>query len=98
MVMEIAQLPVKAGQEAAFQAAFAKAAPLIRGSVGCRSLDLRRSVENPSKFMLLVEWDTVDNHVKDFTASPAAAEVGRLVGAFFDGEPSVEHSQSVLTA
>lgn len=98
MVTEHAQLDIKPGQEAAFQAAFARAAPILRASAGCRGLDLRRSVENPSRFILLVQWDSVEDHMGRFAASPGAAEVGGLLGPFFDGDPKVEHSESVLKA
>jgi heme-degrading monooxygenase HmoA len=98
MVLEIAQLTIKTGQEEAFKAAFAQAALLIRDSAGCNGLDLRRSIEHPNRFLLLIQWDSVKSQEKGAAASPPADDVGALLGPFFDGPPFVEHSESVLTA
>jgi heme-degrading monooxygenase HmoA len=94
-VREIAQLNIKPGQEDAFAAFFTQAAHLLRGAKGCRSVELRRSVETPGRFWLLVEWDTVDNHIKDFVASPAMAEMGKSAD-FFASNPIVEHGTKVM--
>jgi hypothetical protein len=52
-------------------------------------------VETPGRFWLLVEWDTVDNHIKDFVASPAMAEMGKSAD-FFASNPIVEHGTKVM--
>lgn len=96
MFVELAQLDIKPGQEAAFETQFAKAAPLIRRSKGCRGVELQRGVEKPSRYRLLVQWDTVENHVVDFVNSPECAETGTLLSPYFDGEPQVEHISTVL--
>jgi heme-degrading monooxygenase HmoA len=53
MVLEIAQIDVKPGMEAEFEAGVAKAAPLFRRAKGCTAMVLQRSVERPSRYRLL---------------------------------------------
>jgi len=63
MLLERAELIIKEGQEEAFAAAMRdKALGLLRGFPGVRSAELGRGVENPGKFMLLVEWESMEAH------------------------------------
>lgn len=96
-VLEIAQIEVIAGQEAAFEAAVAKAAPQFEAHPGCHHLMLYRSHELPSRYRLVVEWDSVAAHM-DFRETPAFLEWRRLAGPFFASPPQVEHVLRVLKA
>jgi hypothetical protein len=54
MVLEIAQIDVKPGMEAEFEAGVAKAAPIFRRAKGCTAMAVQRSVEKPSRYRLLL--------------------------------------------
>ena len=95
-VLEHALLPVRPGQEEAFEAAFARARPLVAASPGLRSLRLSRCLERPSVYLLLVEWDTVEAHTQGFRRSPAYTEWRALLHGFYDPFPVVEHFTDVL--
>jgi heme-degrading monooxygenase HmoA len=69
MIIEMAVLPVRAGQEAAFEAALRRARPLIAETPGFRSLTLSRGIESPAHYLLLVEWDSVEAHEVGFRRS-----------------------------
>ena len=69
MFLEIAQIDVKPGLEAEFEAGVGKAAPLFRRAKGCQSLSLQRSIEKPSRYRLFIAWQTVENHTADFRGS-----------------------------
>ena len=62
MILERALITVKPGQAEAFKQAFAKARPHIEGSKGCRKVEMRQGIENPDDFLLLVWWDTLEDH------------------------------------
>jgi heme-degrading monooxygenase HmoA len=98
MVFEIAEIEVKAGDEAAFEANVARAAPLFQAARGYRSFALQRTVERPNVYRLVVGWETVENHMVDFRESPAFQEWRGLVGGFFAGAPKVEHTETVFDA
>jgi len=97
MFWEIAQIDVKPGQEAAFEAAVAQAVPLFKKSKGCRAMQLHRSVEHPSRYRLIVDWESVEDHTVHFRGSDAFAEWRRLVGGHFAVPPVVEHTERVLS-
>jgi heme-degrading monooxygenase HmoA len=96
MVFEIAEIRVVAGQEAEFEAAVQRAVPLFQRARGCHSMALERSVELPGKYRLVIEWETLEDHVVHFRGSPDFLEWRRLVGGHFDGPPVVEHTATVL--
>ena len=96
MVLEIAQIEVKPGSEAAFEAGVREAAPLFRRAKGCGGMELQRSVEFPSRYRLIVTWETVENHTVDFRGSEDFQEWRRLVGGHFAAPPAVEHTHQVV--
>jgi heme-degrading monooxygenase HmoA len=95
VVTELAILDVKAGEEPAFEAAFARAQPLIAGIPGFRSLDLQRCLERESRYVLLVQWERLEDHTEGFRGSPEYAEWRRLLHHFYDPFPTVEHYSPV---
>jgi quinol monooxygenase YgiN len=98
MITEIAQVDVKPGMEAEFEAGVKKAAPIFQRAKGCHGLELRRSIEKPSRYRLLIAWHTVDDHNVGFRGSPDFQEWRKLVGHCFASPPEVEHVQQVLRA
>ena len=95
MFLEIAQIDIKPGQEAEFEAGVAKAAQYFKRAKGCKAMSLQKSVENPSRYRLFITWDTVENHTVDFRGSADFQEWRKLVAHTFDGTPQVEHVHEV---
>ncbi len=96
MILEIAQIAVKAGLEDRFEAAVAAATPLFRRAKGCLSMELVRSIEHPSRYRLLVGWETQENHTVDFRNSDDFQTWRGLVSDCFDGTPEVEHAAQAV--
>ncbi|HEY4365712.1 MAG TPA: antibiotic biosynthesis monooxygenase family protein [Steroidobacteraceae bacterium] len=90
-VWEIAQIEIKSGAEAAFEAAAAKALPLFQRARGCRKVQFQRSVENPGRYWLIAQWDTLEDHTVHFRGSADFQEWRKLVGEHFAAPPVVEH-------
>ena len=97
MITEIAQIDVKPGTEADFEAAVAKARPLFLRAKGGQGFELHKSIEKPQRYRLIVQWETLENHTVDFRGSPDFAEWRALVGSYFASPPEVEHTETVLT-
>ncbi len=91
MILERALFAIKPGQAEDFEKAFALAAPLIRAAKGCVQADMRPGIENPDSYILLVLWDSVDDHMKGFRESPAFTEWRGLLGPHFASPPAMEH-------
>lgn len=96
MFIEIAQIDVKSGSEAEFEAGVRKAKPLFARAKGCKGMELQRSVEKPNRYRLFVKWDTLENHTVDFRNSADFQEWRRLVGHCFESAPQVEHTKQTV--
>jgi heme-degrading monooxygenase HmoA len=98
MILEHAVLPVKEGQERQFETAFARAKAIIAQAPGFCRLTLSRCVERPACYLLLVEWERLDDHTEGFRKSAGYQEWRRLLHHFYDPFPDVEHYEPVLDA
>lgn len=95
VILEHALLPVLSGHEAAFEAAFAEAKPLIASMVDSRGLTLSRCLEPESTYLLLVEWDTLEDHTEGFRRSREYLQWRASLHRFYDPMPDVEHFTEV---
>jgi heme-degrading monooxygenase HmoA len=94
MILEVAILNVREGQERAFEDAMRQARPLIAASPGFGSIELRRCVETVHRYLLLVTWETLQDHTEGFRKSDRYQEWRRLLHHFYDPFPVVEHFQN----
>jgi heme-degrading monooxygenase HmoA len=95
---EHALLKVIPGREDAFVEAMHEAKAFIAGSPGFVSLRVERCLERPSCFLLLVEWERLEDHTEGFRGSPAYEEWRAALHHFYDPFPVVEHFEAVVTA
>src|SRR3954464_8500347 len=98
MVLEHALLSVKPGEEQAFEAAFTQAKPIIGSMPGFGRLTLSRCLEQTSTYLLLVEWDRLEDHTVGFRGSPQYQQWRSLLHHFYEPFPTVEHYEQVLSA
>jgi heme-degrading monooxygenase HmoA len=96
MILEHAVIDITSGQEGAFEAAFAEAQAVVAAAAGCRSIRLHRGIEDPGRYLLLVEWDTLDDHLVGFRQSDRFTQWRALVGPYFDGPPGVDHYEPTV--
>jgi heme-degrading monooxygenase HmoA len=98
MITEHALLPVISGLEEDFEEAFDRARLIIASMPGFISLSLSRSIETPSTYLLLVEWDSLEDHTVGFRGSPQYQEWRELLHRFYEPFPNVEHYELVNSA
>jgi heme-degrading monooxygenase HmoA len=96
MILESALLDVKPGEEAAFEAAIQAARPLIAATPGFRSIAVRRCLETPNRYLLLVEWEKLEDHTIGFRQSARYEEWRALLHRFYDPFPRVEHFEQSI--
>lgn len=96
MIQEIASILVKTGSEQRFEEGVAAARPLFERARGCHGLELHRCIEEPRRYTLVVQWETVDDHMVHFRDSADFQEWRRLVGDCFEQAPVVHHERQVL--
>ncbi len=96
MILEVAILDVVPGREAEFEAAFAKAQSIISSMDGYLGHELKSCIETPSRYILLVNWNTLADHTEGFRQSPQYQEWRALLHHFYEPFPVVEHYQDLV--
>jgi heme-degrading monooxygenase HmoA len=96
VILEVAVLDVKKGMEASFEDAFAKDHEIISATKGFISLQLQRCLENDSRYILLVNWETVEAHTETFRKSEAYQNWKQMLHHFYEPFPTVEHYRSLI--
>jgi len=92
MILEIADIRIQPGQQAAFEEAIIRAAHTVIGRAeGIRGWKVNKGIESPERYVLQVFWDTMEAHTVGFRASPLFSEWRGIVGPFFAQPPMVEH-------
>jgi heme-degrading monooxygenase HmoA len=91
MVLEVADINVTPGTEAQFAAAFRGIRTVLDTTPGCRSVRMTQGFETSNRFVLLVEWDSVEAHEAGFRQSERFGQWRGAIGPFFAGPPRVEH-------
>ena len=96
MILELADIRIHAGQNAAFEAAVARGLKdIIDATQGFQGYKLNRGIESPERYVLQVFWATLEDHTVGFRQSPAFGEWRAVVGPFFASAPVVEHFELV---
>lgn len=92
MILELAEITIRPGEQAQFDAAITRGIKtVIAHAVGFRRASVHKGIESPERYVLQIEWDTLENHTVDFRGSPGFAEWRAIVGPFFAQPPRVEH-------
>ena len=91
MILEVAILEVKTGLENRFVEDFKKASEYISSINGYLSHSLKRCIEQKNKYILLVEWNSLEDHTIGFRQSDQYAHWKELLHHYYDPFPIVEH-------
>ena len=96
MILEIADIRIQPGQQAAFEEAIQRgAATVIAQAHGMRGYKVNKCIESPERYVLQVFWDTLEDHTVKFREGPLFAQWRAIVGPFFAAPPLVEHFELV---
>jgi len=97
MILELADIRIQPGQQAAFDEAIQHAISTVASKAkGFQGFKVNKGIENPERYILQIFWDTLENHTVDFRGSPAFIEWRAIVGPFFAAPPVVEHFDLVV--
>ncbi len=96
MILELADIRIHAGQQAAFDEAIQRGInTVIANAKGFEGFKVNRGVESPERYVLQIFWTTLEDHTIGFRESAAFAEWRAIVGPFFAQAPIVEHFELV---
>ena len=92
MILELADIRIAPGQQAAFDKAIQRGIDtVIAKAAGFRGFEVRKGIESPERYVLMIHWETLENHTVDFRGGPLFAQWRAIVGPFFAQPPVVEH-------
>jgi heme-degrading monooxygenase HmoA len=92
MILEVADIRIAPGQQAAFDEAIVRGLDtVIARARGFRGYKVNKGVESPERYLLMIFWDTLESHTLDFRPSEAFQQWRGIVGSFFVQPPQVEH-------
>ena len=95
MILELALLDIKPGETDSFEKAFHQAQSILSSMVGYKGHQLQKCVETENRYVLLVTWQTLDDHNKGFRESDGYQTWKSLLHHFYDPFPVVEHYELV---
>ena len=96
MILEIADITIAPGQQAAFDAAIQQGVATAASKArGFRGFKVNRGLESPERYLLMIYWDTLEDHTVGFREGPLFARWRAVVGPFFAKPPVVEHFELV---
>jgi heme-degrading monooxygenase HmoA len=91
MVLEVADIRIRPGVTAEFVATYRGVRDVLVTTPGCRSARMTQGIESPERFVLLVEWESVEAHEENFRRTDRFAAWRGAIGPFFAEPPVVEH-------
>lgn len=92
MILEVVDIRIHPGKQAEFDEAIQRGVnQAIAPAKGFRSFKINKGIESPERYLLMIYWDTLENHMVDFRGSPAFLEWRSIVGPYFAVPPAVEH-------
>ena len=95
MILEVAILDVKPSEKKSFETTFNEAQNIISGMHGYISHQLQNCIERPNRYILLVNWQTIEDHTNGFRKSEEYQEWKNLLHHFYDPFPEVEHYKMI---
>ena len=92
MVLELADIRIAPGQQAAFEEAIQRALNTVAARAkGMRGFKVNKGIESPERYVLMIFWDTLEDHTVAFRGGPLFTQWRAIVGPFFAQPPQVEH-------
>jgi heme-degrading monooxygenase HmoA len=92
MILEVADIRIAPGQQGAFDEAIVRGlTTVVSQAKGYRGYKVNKSIESPERYLLMIFWDTLEDHTVGFRGGPLFAQWRAIVGPFFAQPPQVEH-------
>ena len=96
MILEVAILNVKPNRTDQFEKDFRKASQYISSIKGYVNHTIQKCIEQENQYILLVNWEKLEDHTVGFRQSEVYQEWKKLLHDYYDPFPKVEHYKMVF--
>jgi heme-degrading monooxygenase HmoA len=97
MILEVADIRIPPGKNAEFEAAIARGLEsAVSRATGFVRYQVQRGIDSPERYLLMIWWQTVENHTVDFRQGPLFVEWRSHIGPYLAVPPQVEHFDLAL--
>jgi len=97
MILEHADIRIQPGKQAEFDAAIQRGLDqVISKAKGFQGYKVNKGIESPERYVLMIFWETLENHTVDFRGSEDFQTWRGMVGQYFANTPTVEHTSNVV--
>lgn len=99
MILELVDIRIQAGKQKDFDAAIVRGVEeVISKAKGFCGYQINKGIESAERYVLMIFWETLENHTQDFRGSPGFHEWRAIVGPYFANAPAVEHFELVASS
>jgi len=95
LVLEVVKWDIKPNKEKEFESAFKKAQKILATMRGYISHQFQKCIEKPNRYILLVKWETLEDHTVGFRESQAYQDYRALLNPYYEPGATVEHYEVV---
>lgn len=92
MLLELADLRILPGQQAEFEKALQHGIQnVLSKAEGFRGCAVRKGIESPERYLVMIDWTTLESHTVGFREGPLFPQWRAIIGPYFASSPVVEH-------
>ena len=97
MTIEYIRYTIDLTKKDDFENAYAAAAEPLAASPHCLSYELSNCVEEPERYILRIDWDSLDGHMKGFRASSEFREFFTHIKPYVEDIDEMQHYEPTST-
>jgi quinol monooxygenase YgiN len=98
MIVEYTRYKIDSARREAFEMAYKGAGGSLEASSHCLDYELSRCTEDPDHFILRIEWDSEEGHLKGFRSSPEFRAFFAAVQPFVKDIEEMRHYEVLSTS
>jgi quinol monooxygenase YgiN len=91
VIVEYIRYKIESERQIEFEEAYERAGRSLKDSSYCIQYELSHCVEEPKNYILRIEWDSQDGHIKGFRTSPEFQTFYEAVRPFFNDIEEMRH-------
>lgn len=95
MIVEYTRYKIDKNRHASFESDYKKAVMSLEASGHCTAYELSHCTEDPNYYVLRIEWDSEEGHLKGFRSSPEFKSFFASVRPYVEDIEEMRHYQVI---